>query len=82
MHSTGQALKSVLDYLEQNPGTHALQDAEFLKRRKTFATQTQSAIQKAPLFNDALGVMTIFNAAKPLSKTITITYAGTTQTYS
>jgi hypothetical protein len=81
MHSAAQALKSVLDYLPQNPDTPPLQDPEFLKRRKTFATLTQTAIQKAPLFNDALGLMTIFTAAKPLSKTITITYAGTTQTY-
>jgi hypothetical protein len=81
MHSTGQALNSVLQYLTQNPGIYPLHDTEFLKRRKTFATRMQSAIQKAPLFDDALGLMTIFNAAKPLSKTVTITYAGMTQSY-
>jgi hypothetical protein len=81
MHSTGQALQSVLQYLKQNPGINPLQDAGFVRRRKTFAAQMQSAIQKAPLFDDALGLMTIFNGATPLSKTVTITYAGMTETY-
>ena len=81
MHSTGQALQGVLQYLTQNPGIYPLHDAGFLSRRKTFASQLQSAIQKAPLFDDALGLMTIFDAATPLSKTVSITYAGTTKTY-
>lgn len=81
MHSAGQALQGVLQYLAQNPGIYPLHDAEFLKRRKTFASQLQSAIQKAPLFDDALGLMTTFDAATPMSKTVSITYAGMTKTY-
>jgi hypothetical protein len=81
MHSTGQALQSVMQYLAQNPGVHPLEDAGFLKRRKAFAIQMQHAIQKAPLFNDTLGLMTIFHTATPPSKTVTITYAGKTASY-
>ena len=81
MHSTGQALQNVGQYLKQNPGVQPLQDMEFLNRRKTFAKQLQGAIQKAPLFDDALGLMTIFEAAAPLSKTVTINYGGVTKSY-
>ncbi len=81
MHSTGQALQNLLQYLAQSPGILPLQDAGFMSRRKTFANQLQSAIQKAPLFDDALGLLTIFDAAAPLSKAVTITYAGVTKTY-
>jgi hypothetical protein len=81
MHSTGQALQGVLQYLAQNPGIYPLHDTGFLNRRKTFAAQLQTAIQKAPLFDDSLGLMTIFDAATPLSKTVSITYAGITKTY-
>jgi hypothetical protein len=81
MHSAGQALQGVFQYLNQNPGIYPLHDAQFLNRRKTFASQLQRAIQKAPLFDDTLGLMTIFGAAAPLSKTVTITYAGMTKTY-
>jgi hypothetical protein len=81
MHSTALALQSVLQYLTQNPGIYPLHDNGFLARRKTFASQLQSAIQKAPLFDDALGLMTIFGAATPLSKSVTITYASITKTY-
>ncbi len=81
MHSTAQALQGVLQYLTQNPGIYPLHDAGFLSRRKTFAAQLQTAIQKAPLFDDALGLMTIFDAATPVSKTVSITYAGMAKTY-
>ncbi|WP_058187822.1 hypothetical protein [Terracidiphilus gabretensis] len=81
MHSTAMALQSVLQYLTQNPGIYPLHDAGFLSKRKTFASQLQNAIQKAPLFDDALGLMTIFSAATPLSKSVTITYASITKTY-
>jgi hypothetical protein len=81
MHSTGQALQGVLQYLTQNPGIDPLNDAGFLSRRKTFASQLQSTIQKAPLFDDALGLITVFDAATPLSKKVMITFAGMTRTY-
>jgi hypothetical protein len=80
MHSAAQALQGVLKYLNQISGNNLLQDPGFQKQRKTFASQLQTAIQKAPLFDDALGLMTIFKAAEPLSKTVTITYAGVTKT--
>jgi hypothetical protein len=81
MHSAAQALQDVLQYLAQNPGIYPLHDDGFLNRRRTFASQLKNAIQKAPLFDDALGLMTIFDTAPPLSRTVTITYAGTTKTY-
>jgi hypothetical protein len=81
MHSAAQALHGVLQYLNQVSRDNLLQDQGFQKQRKTFASQLQSAIQKAPLFDDALGLMTIFDAAAPLSKSATITYAGVTKTY-
>jgi hypothetical protein len=81
MHSAGHALQGVLQYLTQNPGIKSLDNPDFQRRRKTFAGQLLSAIQKASLFDDALGLMTIFEAAPPLSKTVTITYAGMTRNY-
>jgi len=81
MHSAGQALQDVLQCLASNPG-NALGNPEFQRRRKTFAGQLLAAIQKTPLFNDALGLMSIFEAAPPLSKTVTITYGGATKNYS
>ena len=81
MHSAGQALQGVLQYLAQNPGPNSLQAPEFQKRRKAFAGQLLTAIKKTPLFDDALGLMTVFEAATPLSKAVTITYAGTAKNY-
>ncbi|MGC2400512.1 MAG: hypothetical protein WA510_12035 [Acidobacteriaceae bacterium] len=81
MHSAGQALQGVLQYLTQNPGIDSLNNPEFQRRRKTFAGQLLTAIQKSSLFNDALGLMSIFEAAPPLSKTVTITYAGISRNY-
>ncbi|WP_263385202.1 hypothetical protein [Granulicella arctica] len=81
MYSAAQALQGVQQYLAQNPGVYPLHDTAFLNRRKTFASQLQRAIQKAPLFDDALGLITVFDAAVPLSKTVSITYAGITKTY-
>jgi hypothetical protein len=81
MHSTGQALQAISQYLAQNPGVDALHDAGFLKRRQTFASQLKNAIQKAPLFDDALGLMTMFLAAPPASKEVAITYSGKKTAY-
>jgi hypothetical protein len=81
MHSTGQALQAVIQYLPQPAGTDLLHDATFLKLRQTFASQLRTAIQKTPLFHDALGLITIFLAAPPSTKTVAITYTGKTKTY-
>jgi hypothetical protein len=81
MHSTGQALQAILQYPNPTPGADLLRDPGFLKRRQTFANQLKNAIQKTPLFNDALGVITMATAATPANKSIAITYAGKTKTY-
>jgi hypothetical protein len=81
MHSAGQALQAITQYLTQNPGIDPLHDPAFLKRRRTFASQLQKAIQKAPLFDDALGLITFFFAATPASKNVAITYAGKNVAY-
>jgi hypothetical protein len=81
MHSTGQALQEISQYLAQNPGIDPLRDPGFLRRRQTFASQLKNAIQKAPLFNDALGLMTMLLAASPASKDVEITYAGKKTAY-
>lgn len=81
MHSAGQALQAVTQYLAQNPGADPLRDPVFLRLRQTFASQLKNAIQKAPLFNDALGLMTMFLAAPPASKNVEITYAGKKAAY-
>ncbi len=81
MHSAGQALQAVTQYLAPTPGTDPLHDQEFLKRRQTFASQLKNAIQKTPLFNDALGLITMYLAAPPASKNVAITYAGKRTAY-
>jgi hypothetical protein len=81
MHSTGQALQAVLQYLAQNSDIYPLHDKGFLDRRQTFASQLKNAIQKTPMFNDALGLMTMFLAATPANKNVAITYGGKTKTY-
>ena len=81
MHSAAQALQAVVQYLNQNPGIYPLHDQAFLKRRQTFASQLKNAIQKTPLFNDALGLVTMYLAATPKSKNVVITYAGIVRTY-
>lgn len=81
MHSTGQALQAISQYLAQNPGIDPLHDPGFLRRRRTFASQLQNAIQKTPLFNDALGLMTMFLAAPPASKDVEIIYVGKRTAY-
>ena len=82
MHSAGQALQAIAQYLTQNANINALQDAGFLKRRQTFASQLKSVIQKTPLFNDALGLLTMYLAALPANKEVAITYAGKKTEYS
>jgi hypothetical protein len=57
-------------------------DDEFQNRRQTFASQLKSAIQKADsLFNDAVGLVTMVQASKPVGKGVMISYAGKTETY-
>ncbi|HYK37850.1 hypothetical protein [Alloacidobacterium sp.] len=81
MHSTGQALQAISQYLTQHPGIDPLNDRGFLARRQAFVSQLQNAIQKAPLFDDALGLMTMFLAAPPVNKNVVITYAGKKTAY-
>jgi hypothetical protein len=81
MHSTAQALQNVLQYVAKNPGIYPLHDPTFLKLRQTFASQLKTAVQQTPLFNDALGIITIYLAAPPTSETVTINYAGKSTTY-
>lgn len=81
MNSTANALQAVLEYIKQNPALDPLHDQTFLKRRQTFARQLQNAIQKAPLFNDALGLFTMYTATAPASKSFVIAYAGITKKY-
>ncbi len=81
MHSAAQALQDVLQYLKANPGNNTLQDANFQKKRKTFAGQLQSAIQKASLFNDEFRLMALYDTATPVSDSVSITYAGVTKNY-
>jgi hypothetical protein len=81
MHSAAQALQNVLQYLAQHAALDPVKDADFQKLRKVLASQLMKAVQAAPLFNDALGVVTIFLAAPPASTEVTISYGGKTATY-
>jgi hypothetical protein len=81
MHSAGQALQSVLQYLSQNPEVDLVHDQSFLKRRQTFASQLSNAINAAPLFKDSLGLLTVYKAAAPASKSVVITYGGVAKSY-
>ena len=81
MQSAGQGLEAVRTYLKENPEVYPLHDKEFLKRRKAFANQLMKAINETPLFHDALGIMTMYLAAPPASRSVAINYAGVSKTY-
>jgi hypothetical protein len=81
MHSAGMALQAVLQYLEAHPGIYPLRDQSFLNFRQSFASLLKNAIDKTPLFNDALGLMLVYLAAAPVSKDVVINYGGSSKTY-
>lgn len=82
MHSAGQSLQSVLQYLDKNPGTNLLADAQFKSLRNSFASQLKAVVQKTPLFNDSMGIITIALAAPPSARSVSISFAGQTRSYS
>ena len=82
MHSAATAFQNILQYLDANARSVSWQDQEFMRRRQTFASQLNTAIQKAPLFHNALGLLIMFNGAQPSEQTITIRYGGLSKTYS
>ncbi len=81
MHSAGCAFQDLSKYLTSNAGAVSWQDQGFTKRRQTFASLINTTIQKAPLFHDALGLLIIFNAAKPADTKVTIRYGGLSRSY-
>jgi hypothetical protein len=81
MHSAANAFQNILQYLATNSGSISWQDQEFMRRRQTFASQLSAAIQKAPLFHDALGLLIMFNAARPAGQSVTIRYGGLSRNY-
>ncbi len=82
MHSAAQALQEVRAYAASKPDLQPLTDAEFIQKRKSLASQLSAAVQAAPLFHDALGIVTIQLAAKPSSTMLSISYAGKSTVYS
>jgi hypothetical protein len=82
MHSAATAFQNLLQYLDANARSISWQDQEFMRRRQTFASQLNTAIQKAPLFHNALGLLIMFNGAQPSEQTVTIRYGGLSKTYS
>ncbi len=82
MHSAAQALEEVRAYAASKPDLQPLTDAEFLRKRRSLASQLSAAVRAAPLFHDALGIVTIRLAAKPTSTTLNINYAGHSALYS
>ena len=81
MHSAGGAFQDLSEFLMSNVGSISWQDPGFTKRRQTFASQLNTAIQKAPLFHDALGLLIMFNAARPTGTRVTIRYGGLSKSY-
>jgi hypothetical protein len=81
MHSAANAFQNILQYLATNSGSISWQDQELMRRRQTFASQLNAAIQKAPLFHDALGLLIMFNAARPAGQSVTIRYGGLSRNY-
>ena len=81
MHSAGQALQAVQQYLAANAGRVMWTDPEFAKRRQTFVSQLNTAIQKAPLFQSAVGILIMDNAAPPSARRVEIRYGGTARNY-
>lgn len=81
MHSAGAALQNLAQYLAAHAGAVSWQDQELTRRRQTFASQLNTAIQKAPLFHDALGLLIMYNAARPAGKCVTIRYGGQSKMY-
>jgi hypothetical protein len=82
MHAAAQALSDVLTYVARKPDLQPLTDAEFIQKRTRLAQLIAAAVKAAPLFHDALGIVTILLTAKPSSETLEIRYAGKTSSYS
>jgi hypothetical protein len=82
MHSAAQALEEVRSYAASKPDLQPLTDAEFIQKRKSLASQLSAAVQAAPLFHDALGIITIQLAARPSNTSVNISYAGKSALYS
>ena len=81
MHSAATAFQNLLQYLDANARSVSWQDQEFMRRRQTFASQLNTAIQKVPLFHNALGLLIMFNGAQPSEQAVTIRYGGLSKTY-
>ena len=82
MHSSGQSLRNVLQYLDENAKANLLTDTKFKELRNSFASQLKTVVQKTPLFNDSMGIITIALAAPPSARSVSISYAGKSKTYS
>jgi hypothetical protein len=82
MHSAAQALQEVMDYAKSKPDLQPLSDSVFIQKRRTLGGLLRTAVQAAPLFHDALGIVTIRLAARPSSAMLNINYAGKTAAYS
>lgn len=81
MHSAAIAFQNLLQYLDANARSISWQDEGLLRRRQIFASQLNNAIQKAPLFHNALGLVIMFSGAQPSEQTVTIRYGGLSKTY-
>jgi hypothetical protein len=82
MHSAAVALEEVRAYAGSTPDLDPLKDAGFTHKRQVLASQLRAAVRAAPLFHDALGILTISLAAQPQSTQVSIRYAGKAATYS
>jgi hypothetical protein len=82
MHSAAVALEEVRAYAGSTPDLDPLKDAGFTHKRQVLASQLRAAVRAAPLFHDALGILTIALAAQPQSTQVSIRYAGKAATYS
>jgi hypothetical protein len=82
MHSAAQALQEVLAYAAGKPDLQPLTDPQFIQKRKTLGSQLRTAVNAAPLFHDALGIIMVQHVAAPSSTTLNISYAGKTAAYS
>ena len=81
MQTAAQALQNITQYLAQNPQADPTKNPKFQTRRQSFANAVSSAIQAAPIFDNAFGLFVMLHASKPLSKNVSVTYAGKTVTY-
>ncbi len=82
MHAAAEALAQVLAYSAGKPDLALRTDPVFAQKRTALASQLLAAVDAAPLFHDALGILLIDRTVPPATIAVTVNYAGQSHAYS